>query len=165
MTADEDIAEAEAAARRALGVCLTDGCGAHKRFDDQDSASAWCAEHIGVRPDHRVDVWPADIDDLAVVNPITRAMYAAMIDAKRRAEAERDAILNDPEWGKTWVSPAFYDAVRERVEAGTASAELAAILTRIRPMTPLEAPHDERSDPRDQPIPIGRRRKAKRRRA
>lgn len=163
-TPDEDVAEAEAAARRALGVCLADGCGAHQRFDSHDGASAWCAEHVGAHPDHRVDVWPADIDDLAVVNPIQRAIYASLIDAKRRAEAERDAILNDPDWGKTWVSPAFYDAVRERAEGPDASPEMQRILARIRPMTPMEAPHDDRLDPRDQSHPIGRRHRGKRKR-
>lgn len=156
--ADEDVAEAEAAARRALGVCLTDGCGAHERFDDQAGASAWCAEHVGARPDHRVDVWPADIDDLAVVNPITRAMYASMIDAKRRAEAERDAILNDPDWCKTWVSPEFYEAVRERAEGPDASPEMRRILDGIRPMVPIAAVAEGGLDPRMQPRPIPRRR-------
>lgn len=149
-TPDEDVAEAEAAARRALGVCLADGCGAHERFDDQDSASAWCSEHVGAHPDHRVDVWPADIDDLAVVNPIIRAMYATMIDAKRRAEAERDAILNDPDWGKTWVSPEFYEAVRERAEGPGASPEMRRILAGIRPMVRMAAAEGG-LDPR--PIP------------
>jgi hypothetical protein len=158
-TPDEDVAEAEAAARRALGVCLASGCGAHQRFDTHDGASAWCAEHIGAHPDHRVDVWPADIDDLAVVNPMMRAIYASLIDDKRRAEAERDAILNDPDWGKTWVSPAFYEAVRERAEGDDASPEMLAILGSIRPMTPMEAPHDDRQDPRTQPRPRPRARR------
>jgi hypothetical protein len=158
--ADEDVAEAEAAARRALGVCLypKPGCGAHQRFDSAEDAQAWCAAHQAAHPDHRVEVWPGRIDDLAVVNPITRAMYASLIDAKR-VEAARRA---DPDWGKTIVSPEFYEAVRERAEN---SAEMTLILNHIRPMTPMEAPPDERSDPRTQPIPIGRRRKARRRRA
>lgn len=158
--ADEDVAEAEAAARRALGVCLADGCGAHHRFDDQDAASAWCAEHVGAHPDHRVDVWPADIDDLAVVNPIMRAMYATLIDDQR----VKAARLADPDWGKLWVTQAFYDAVRERAESGDGSAEMAAILKNLRPMQPMEAPDDDRQDPRNQPHPIGRRRRGKARR-
>lgn len=152
VSADEDVAEAEAAARRALGVCLT--CGAHRRCDDQDGASAWCAEHIGAHADHRVDVWPADIDDLAVVNPITRAMTASLIDA-RRVEAARRA---DPDWGKLWVSPDFYEAVRERADT---SRDMTQVLANIRPMQPMEIPADDRLDPRTQPVPItrGRRRR------
>jgi hypothetical protein len=163
-TADEDVAEAEAAARRALGVCLypKPGCGAHQRFDSAEDAQAWCDAHRAAHPDHRVEVWPGRIDDLAVVNPITRAMYAYMIGCNRRINAENDAILNDPDWGKLWVSPEFYEAVRERAAN---SPEMKLILNHIRPMTPMEAPPDERSDPRNQPIPIGlnRRGKGKRR--
>ena len=158
--AEDDVAEAEAAARRALGVCLYTGpgCGAHQRFDRVEDAQAWCAAHQAAHPDHRVDIWSADIDDLAIVNPITRAIYASLIDAKR-VEAARRA---DPDWGKTWVTPEFYEAVRERAET---SPEMKTILGQLRPMMPMEAPHDERSDPRTQPIPIARsRRKGKRRR-
>lgn len=162
---DEDVAEAEAAARRALGVCLDKepGCGAHQRFDSVAEAEAWCAEHAAAKPGHRTEVWPADVDDLAVVNPITRAIAAGVADIKRREQVARDTILNDPDWGKTWVSPAFYDAVREKVEAGDASPDMKTIFKRIRPMTPMENPPDDRLDPREQPHPIGRRRRGARR--
>lgn len=162
-TADEDVAEAEAAARRALGVCLYTGpgCGAHRRCDSVAEAQAWCAEHQAARPDHRVEVWPGRIDGLAIVNPIARAIYATVIDEQRRIEAERDAILNDPDWGKLVVTQAFHDAVRERAEAG--SREMAALLETIRPPAHMEALHDDRLDPRNQPIPISRHRGKRRR--
>jgi hypothetical protein len=156
----EDVAEAEAAAARALGVCLYTGpgCGAHRRCDSVAEAEAWGKAHTAARPGHRTQVWPARVDDLAVVNPIMRAIYASVVDAKAREDAGHEAILNDPDWGKTWVSPAFYAAVRERAEAPGASPDMQRILARIRPMTPMEASPDERLDPRDQPIPIDRRR-------
>jgi hypothetical protein len=163
---DEDVAEAEAAAERALGVCLYTGpgCGAHRRCDSVAEAEAWGAAHTAARPGHRTQVWPASVDDLAVVNPIARAVYASVIDARARQAAEHDAILTDPDWGKTWVSPAFYAAVRARAEAPGASPDMQRILDRIRPMTPMEAPNDERLDPRDQPIPIDRPRRGARKR-
>lgn len=159
--AEDDVAEAEAAARRALGVCLYTGpgCGAHQRCDTAADARAWGAAHQAAHPGHRVDVWSADIDDLAIVNPITRAMCASLIDA-RRVEAARRA---DPDWGKLWVSPEFYAAVRERAETPHASPEMKTILNKIRPMQPMEIPHDDRSDPRTQPIPIARGRRKRRR--
>lgn len=158
---DEDVAEAEAAARRALGVCLDKepGCGAHQRFDSVAEAETWCAEHEAAKPGHRTEVWPADVDDLAVVNPITRAIADYIADIKRREQVASDMILTDPDWGKTWVSQAFYDAVRERAEAPDASPEMQRIFARIRPMTPMEAPPDDRLDPREQPRPISRRRR------
>lgn len=153
--ADEDVAEAAAALAAALGVCLYNaGCGTHRRCDTAGEAAEWCADHKQATG-HRTEVWAADVDALVVVNPLARAVHAYRRDLE---QAER-SMLNDPNWGKAPVPHWLYEAVRERVEAGTASADLRAIFPNLVPISPMEETPGERQHPRDQPIPIGHRRR------